>query len=118
MNKKLTEHIIRNYYKNNKNIIDFYIPLVQNKIKTLKEANVIAGTLSKTSKMPCRSYGITAEACQTGSAMKILNKQKLNITCKHDIEVALLDGKLIPTCESKITIYWLSTMDRSISIYD
>jgi len=98
MNKKLTEHIIRNYYKNNKNILDLYIPLVQNKIHTLKEANVIAGTLSKTSKMPCRSYGITAEACQTGSAMKILNKQKLNITCKHDIEVALIDGKLIPTC--------------------
>ena len=33
-------------------------------LTTLKEANVIAGTLSKTSKMPCRSYGITARACQ------------------------------------------------------
>ena len=77
MNKKLTEHIIRSYYKNNKQQLDFYIPLVQNKIRTLKEANVIAGTLSKTSKMPCRSYGITAKACQVGSAMKDLNKQKL-----------------------------------------
>ena len=83
---------------NDKDKLNFFIPLVQNKIKTLKEANTIAGTLSKTSKMPCRSYGITAKACQTGEVMKQLNKQKLNITCQHDVEVALLDGKLIPTC--------------------
>ena len=98
MNNKLIETIINNYYNNNKNVLDFYIPLVQNKIKTLKEANSIAGTLSKTSKMPCRSYGISASACATGNAMKELNKNKLSITCMHDVEVALLDGKLIPTC--------------------
>ena len=62
MDKKLIETIINNYFNNNKNVLDFYIPLVQKKIKTLKEANSIAGTLSKTSKMPCRSYGITAKA--------------------------------------------------------
>jgi len=98
MNKNLIETIIRSYYDNDKDKLNFFIPLVQNKIKTLKEANTIAGTLSKTSKMPCRSYGITAKACQTGEVMKQLNKQKLNITCQHDVEVALLDGKLIPTC--------------------
>jgi len=98
MNKKLIETIIRSYYDNDKDKLNFFIPLVQNKIRTLKEANVISGTLSKTSKMPCRSYSITAKACQTGEAMKQLNKQKLNITCQHDVEVALLNGKLIPTC--------------------
>ena len=98
MNKKLTEHIIRSYYNNNKCVLDFYIPLVQNKIKLLKEAKSIAGTLTHTEKMPCRSYGISATVCQVGKAMKILNEQKLNIKCKHDIEVALVDGKLIPTC--------------------
>jgi len=98
MDKKLIETIINNYFNNNKNVLDFYIPLVQKKIKTLKEANSIAGTLSKTSKMPCRSYGITAKACQTGTAMKQLNQDKLHITCTHDIQIALKDGKLIPTC--------------------
>ena len=97
MNKKLIENIIRAYYDNDKDKLNFFIPLVQNKIRTLKEAQSVSGSLSKTSKMPCRSYGITAKACQVGEAMKTMNT-KLNITCPHDVEVLLLEGKLIPTC--------------------
>lgn len=38
-------------------------------IKTLKQAEEIAGTLSKPSKMPGYSYGLPAEACPVGSRL-------------------------------------------------
>ena len=76
MNKKLKEIIIKSYYEDDKDKLNFFIPLVQNKIQTLKEAQSISGTLSKTSKMPCRSYGITASACDIGNAMKKMNNDR------------------------------------------
>lgn len=39
-------------------------------IKTMAEAEAIAGSLSKTSKMPGYSYGIPAQKCKVGTALQ------------------------------------------------
>jgi Gene product 88 len=42
---------------------------VQTKPRTLKQAQAIAGTLGKPSKMPGYSYGISAHHCKTGATL-------------------------------------------------
>jgi hypothetical protein len=44
---------------------------MQSKVIFMKkaEANAICGTLTQTSKMPCKSYSLPTEACQTGYKM-------------------------------------------------
>lgn len=37
---------------------------------TVKQAEAVAGSLGKTSKMPGRSYGISAQRCQTGGKLR------------------------------------------------
>ena len=34
-----------------------------------KDASIVCGTLTSTSKMPCKSYSLPTEACQTGFKM-------------------------------------------------
>ena len=44
---------------------------MQSKVIFMKkaEANAVCGTLTQTSKMPCKSYSLPTEACQTGYKM-------------------------------------------------
>lgn len=71
-------------------------------IQTLKEAEAIAGTLSKPSKMPGYAYGLPAKRCQVGSVLTKLP----NTVCSKCY--ALKGRYVFPTVQDALERRWRS----------
>lgn len=86
--------------------------VLHGKIKTLKAAQAIAGTLSKPSKMPSYGYGISAELCKTGQKLAELKGSVCSdcYACKANYQYPSVKTAHSKRLENLASEAWIESM--------
>lgn len=89
---------------------------MQSKVIFMKkdEANAVCGTLTQTSKMPCKSYSLPTEACQTGYKMSQIKGSICNSCYANKGFYRAYEAKIKPSqfarLDSLTNPYWVDGM--------
>jgi hypothetical protein len=96
-----------------------YSVLLTGKIKTLKQAKQIAGTLSNPSKMPGFGYGLPAEKCNVGARLAQI-ADSVCAKCyalRGNYQYENVKKSLLYRLESLMHPYWVDAMVYQITVY-